>query len=187
MSELQTYLEMGWDHIFDIHAMDHLLFITSLVSAYRLSRWRYILILVTAFTLGHAISLIAVTLGLRAPSTWVEFLIPCSILIMAIYHLFQQNANKPTYILALLFGLIHGTAYAQGFAELFQDIPGFLTASLGFNLGVEGAQIVFALFVLLCAELLLSTRVLDQKTWRGIIFGAVVALTIPILISNVPW
>jgi uncharacterized membrane protein YfcA len=178
---------MGWDHIFDVHAMDHLLFITSLVSAYRLDRWKYILILVTAFTLGHAVSLIAVTLGVRVPSEWVEFLIPCTILTMAVYHLFQKKESKLTYQLATLFGLIHGTAYAQGFAELFQDIPGFLTASLGFNLGVEGAQIAFAMMVLVLAELLLATKVLDQKSWRGIIFGAVVALTIPILISNIPW
>jgi hypothetical protein len=187
MNDIMNYLEMGWWHIFDIHAFDHLLFMASLVSAYRLRQWRPLLWLITAFTIGHAISLIAVSAGLRVSSAWVEFLIPCSILIMAVYHLLFRQVQQVSYALALIFGLIHGAAYAQGFAELFQDIPGFFAASLGFNLGVEAAQIVFALVLLLLTEALVSIKLLDIKTWRGVIFGAVVMATIPILVSNIPW
>ena len=77
---------MSWE------ALDHLLFITALATIYLLKDWRQVLILVTAFTIGHSLTLALSVLDIiRFPSNWVEFLIPCTIVVTAISNLFQKK------------------------------------------------------------------------------------------------
>src|SRR5438270_4001604 len=92
MSDFGFYFTIGWEHIINKEALDHIYFIMALAAIYLLKDWRQVLILVTAFTIGHTITLALSTLKLVAvPSKWVEFLIPCTILVTAISNLFQRS------------------------------------------------------------------------------------------------
>ena len=118
-SIFSTYLELGFDHISDINAYDHILFLVALCAIYRLKEWKKILVLVTAFTIGHSITLALAALDIiNFPSKIVEFLIPVTILITSLYNVIaptnrleNTTFNKKisvNYFFALFFGLIHG-------------------------------------------------------------------------------
>src|SRR5476649_420565 len=110
MSDFAFYFKLGWEHIISKDALDHQLFILALACVYTIKDIRKVLILVTAFTIGHSLTLaLSVYDVIRFPSKWVEFLIPCTIFITALNNLFQVNyadkSAKINYYLALSFGL----------------------------------------------------------------------------------
>ena len=112
MSDFGFYFSLGWEHIISWDALDHQLFILALAAIYLLKDWRQVLVLVTAFTIGHSLTLALTVLNvIHFPSAWIEFLIPCTIVATAISNLFQKNFTprsiRINYFLALFFGLIH--------------------------------------------------------------------------------
>src|SRR3954466_52531 len=118
MSDFSFYFGLGWHHIISLDAFDHLLFITALVAIYNVKEWKKVLILVTAFTIGHSLTLaLSVFDIIRFPDKLVEFLIPCTIVITSFSNLFQDRLRSSTvrlnYYLALFFGLIHGMGFAN--------------------------------------------------------------------------
>lgn len=157
MSELMTFIHLGFRHITDLEAMDHILFLVALAAIYRGSDWRDSLWVVSAFTVGHSITLaLAVTGALRLPTALIEFLIPLTIVATAVENLIVRNrARAPLQgryrpVFAGLFGLVHGAGFANYLRSLFSGsiaLPLF-----GFNLGIEIGQIV----VLLLAGLMLA-------------------------------
>jgi len=125
MSDFAFYFKLGWQHIISADALDHQLFILALACVYTLKDIRRVLILVTAFTIGHSLTLaLSVTDVIRFPSKWVEFLIPCTIFITALNNLFQINSAaksaRVNYYLALGFGLIHGMGFAKARSWTFR-------------------------------------------------------------------
>ena len=147
MSELTTYIALGFRHITDPNGADHILFLLVLAAIYRLREWRGIVGVVTAFTLGHSLTLaLAVTGWLRLPTPLIEFLIPVTIVLTAIENLVVRNRGDSTMrtgyrpVLAATFGLVHGAGFANYLQSLFMEriaIPLF-----GFNVGIELGQIV---------------------------------------------
>ena len=118
MQDFIFYLKLGWEHIISLDALDHQLFVLVLVAVYSFGDWKKILVLVTAFTIGHSITLALSTLDIiRISSDWVEFLIPLTIVITAFDNIiFKGNQSKLmriNYFLALFFGLIHGVGFAN--------------------------------------------------------------------------
>ena len=118
MSDFSFYFRIGWQHIIGRDALDHQLFILALAAIYVIKEWKQVLILVTAFTIGHSITLfLSVFEIIKINSNWVEFLIPCTIIFTAITNLFLKKFTTKTirinYFLALFFGLIHGLGFAN--------------------------------------------------------------------------
>src|ERR1700710_798265 len=112
MSDFAFYFKLGWEHIISKDALDHQLFILALACVYTITDIRRVLILVTAFTIGHSLTLaLSVYDIIRFSTKWVEFLIPCTIFITALNNIFQMRSvvkgAKINYYLALSFGLIH--------------------------------------------------------------------------------
>jgi hypothetical protein len=147
MSDLLAYLVLGFRHIADVSAADHLLFLLVLGAVYRLQDWRAALLTVSAFTVGHSITLgIAVAGWVTPSSTWIEFLIPVTIVAAGVENLWrgervargQWPMVRPA--LALLFGLVHGLGFAGYLRALLGDEIG--VPLLGFNLGVEMGQVM---------------------------------------------
>src|SRR5216117_113660 len=106
MTDFGLYFQIGWQHIIDTNALDHQLFILSLAAIYLLKEWKQVLVLVTAFTIGHSLTLALSVLNvIHFPSNWIEFLIPCTIVLTAISNLFQKNFTprsiRINYFLAL--------------------------------------------------------------------------------------
>ncbi|NNC84422.1 MAG: hypothetical protein HKN79_12680 [Flavobacteriales bacterium] len=189
MSEFNTFFQIGLDHILDIGAYDHLLFIVSLLIVYRLKDFTEIIKVLTAFTLGHAISVAAGALRFTPLSeAWVEFLIPLSILIMAIYHMIWGKGRRAVvYVITTLFGIIHGLAYAREFLVMMQDAGEILMPLLAFNLGVEVAQIGIGLLFLVLMELLTRATIVERKALHMFIFGVIMTLSIQLLIAHAIW
>ncbi len=186
MNTFEPYFSLGWHHILDIHALDHLLFMGALLAVFEFTHWKRILILLTAFTLGHGLAmLIALTQLFRITNAWVEFLIPLTILITSIHHLIQgAKGDRLMYAMTLLFGIVHGLAYSQGFVDLFANSDGYVMAALGFNIGVEVGQLAFALIFLVLMEILSRIRGLDRKSIRLFLYGIIITLSLQLLIEN---
>lgn len=183
---MTSYLELGIHHIWDISAYDHLLFLASLVIAYTWQQWKTVAILLTTFTLGHAISMLLVIEGwVPFPTETIEALIPWTILISALYHISsKQRESWIIYLLILLFGCIHGMAYGAELSQLLSGILDPLFPILGFNLGVEIAQITIAALLLLAMTALqrcASSRLLDII--RYCIFGIIICLSLFLILS----
>jgi hypothetical protein len=143
-----TYFQLGLEHITDVNGYDHILFLIALCAAYRFSDWKSILILVTAFTAGHSLTLaLAVLHIIPVNGKWVEFLIPLTILLTAVKNISQsfrkgerEASTVLTYLLALGFGLIHG----MGFSNFLRSLLGeeLLLPLFAFNLGLEMGQLM---------------------------------------------
>jgi hypothetical protein len=149
---IAKFIGVGFHHIVSIEALDHLLFLTALAACYRLRDWRHGLTVVSAFTVGHSITLALVALGVVTfPVRVVEFLIPCTIVLAGAENLFDHRtrpggALRP--ILAGVFGLVHGAGFATTLRELFDG--GVAMPLLGFNIGIElGQALVLTVLVTL--------------------------------------
>ena len=147
MSEFLTFVQLGFRHITDIEAMDHILFLLALAAIYRPRDWRSALWVVTAFTVGHSITLaLAVTGAIRLPMKLIEFLIPVTIVATCIENIIVRDRDRaPLHgryrpVFAGVFGLVHGAGFANYLRDLFVDrvaLPLF-----GFNVGIEAGQLV---------------------------------------------
>ncbi len=141
MSEWLTFVHLGFRHIVDPGAMDHILFLLALAAIYRPADWRRALWVVSAFTVGHSITLaLAVTGTLTLPSPVIEFLIPVTIMLTGIENLFAKDGGRYRAVFAGVFGLVHGAGFANYLRSLFVDhiaLPLF-----GFNVGIELGQIL---------------------------------------------
>jgi len=190
-----TYFELGFDHILDIKAYDHILFIVALCAIYTISQWRDILILVTAFTIGHCMTLVLSGLKLvNVNADLVEFLIPLTILMTAIINILQKQPTpsdieksnrklKWNYVMALLFGLIHGLGFSNYFKALIGQEENIVSVLLPFNLGVEAGQIIIVAIIMLIAWVVLDIFKAKQREWTLFISGAAAGIAVTLMIG----
>lgn len=191
MSDFSMFFGLGWEHIISWDALDHILFILSLALIYRIWQWKQVLILVTGFTVGHFLTLLlSVTDVIRADAGWVEFLIPLTIVIMALYNLFnaklQPASPSSPYILALIFGLVHGLGYANAIRFVLVEEQSLGWSLFAFNLGLEIGQIVVVLAALILGELVLRYTPLQRRHWVLVISSAVLLLSLNMVIHRIP-
>jgi len=191
MSDFNFYFGLGWEHIMSWDALDHLLFIAALASIYLLKDWKQVLILVTAFTLGHSLTLaLSVMDVFRFPSNWVEFLIPCTIVVTAISNLFQKKFTPKSirinYFLALFFGLIHGMGFANTIRFMLANDQSFGWGLFGFNVGLEAGQIVVVSTLLLVTQVLINILKINRREWVIFLSAAIFSLALKIAIERLP-
>ncbi len=170
MQDFNLYLQTGMRHILSWDALDHLLFILALVSIYTLSQWRQLLVLVTAFTIGHSLTLALSVLDiLRINDKLVEVLIPCTIIGTAIFNLTQINIEhkkiRLNYFLALGFGLIHGMGFANTIRFMLAKDQNILLPLFSFNLGLELAQIIVVSLILMSMFIVLNLFKFRRAYW----------------------
>ncbi|HEY0432581.1 MAG TPA: HupE/UreJ family protein [Chitinophagaceae bacterium] len=170
MNDFGFYFSLGWEHIISWDALDHQLFILSLAAIYLLQDWRKVLVLVTAFTIGHSLTLALSVLNIiRVPSQWIEFLIPCTIIATAVSNLFQRKFTarsiRINYFLALFFGLIHGMGFANKLRYILAEDQSLGWSLFGFNIGLEAGQIVVVVGILLLSFLFVNWFRLSRIRW----------------------
>jgi hypothetical protein len=178
MGDFSFYFGLGWEHIISWNALDHQLFILSLAAIYLLRDWKQVLVLVTAFTIGHSITLALSVLDIfRLPSHWVEFLIPVTIIATAVTNLFQDKFTarsiRINYFLALFFGLIHGMGFANALRFTLAKDQQMGLSLFGFNVGLEAGQIVIVMIILLLSYILVDKLKVKRREW--VIFASAVA------------
>ena len=173
MQDFTIYFKLGTDHILTPDALDHILFVTALCLRYLWRDWRKVVVLVTAFTIGHSLTLALSALGyIKVNSSWIEFLIPLTIAATCINNIYQRSSEQKNrisliYILALFFGLIHGLAFAGTLLSM-EGKEGLIPHLLAFNLGIEAAQLLIVLFILLISYLAVQQLKLSRTVWlRG--------------------
>ncbi len=157
MSPFETFFTLGYKHILDLSAFDHLLFVIVLCAAASFKRWRSLLGLVTAFTIGHCLSLVATAyVDISSIQNLVEICIPLSIIasILLAFKSTDTTRFATHYLLILFFGLIHGMGFANYIKSLLFDQAGFLTHLFYFNLGIEAGQLVIVLLACIVARCL---------------------------------
>lgn len=170
MEDFIFYCKEGWQHIISVDALDHLLFILALCAIYLAKDWKRVLVLVTAFTIGHSITLVLSVLDvIKINEQLVEFLIPCTIIITGIYNLFykkvQEQKVQINYFFALFFGLIHGLGFANTIRFMLAKDQSIGTCLFGFNVGLEIGQIVIVSLILFCAYVFVQVLKIKQQWW----------------------
>ncbi len=170
MNSFQFYFTLGWQHIISWDAFDHLLFILALVAIYLLPDWRKVLILITAFTIGHSLTLALSVLDIiRFNSEIVEILIPVTIILTALINFFiidkMQKRNYLQYVIALCFGLIHGMGFANSIRFMLSKNDNIALPLFSFNVGLEVGQIIIVMFILMCSFLVVNMLKLPKTMW----------------------
>jgi len=170
MSDFALYFNTGWHHILSWDSLDHLLFIVALAAIYLAENWKQVLVLVTAFTIGHSLTLaLSVYDLIRIQGKWVEFLIPCTIIATGIFNLllkdFKPTSLKINYFLALFFGLIHGMGFANTIRFMLAKNQNIAVPLLSFNIGLEAGQVVVVSIILLISYLLVNKAKLKRTWW----------------------
>lgn len=171
MEDITLYFQLGWNHILSFDALDHILFIAALTSFYNLKDWRKVLILITAFTVGHSLTLALSTLKIiRLNNNWVEFLIPLTIIITCVYNLLQYKKSNTknvqwNYFMALFFGLIHGMGFANTIRFMLSKAQTMTIPLLSFNFGIEAGQVIVVMCILYVAYIFTASAGLKQRWW----------------------
>ena len=181
---LSAYIQLGFEHILDPKGYDHILFVVALCAIYMLRDWRKVLILVTAFTIGHSLTLALSSLKiLNISSSLVETLIPVTIVLTCIFNIFKAwnlqdtSSNIPdkdildspitqveelkegvmgNYLLALGFGLIHGLGFSNFFKAMMDKDESIVLPLLNFNIGVELGQIIIVIATLILGYIMVQ-------------------------------
>ena len=191
MQDFGFYFGLGWEHIISKDALDHQLFIAALAAIYLLKDWKRVLILVTAFTIGHSLTLaLSVYDIIRFSSRWVEFLIPCTIVITALSNLFQKKFTarsvRINYALALLFGLVHGMGFANSIRFMMADDQNLGWSLFGFNVGLEVGQIVVVILLLLLSHFVLTIMKVNRREWVIFLSACVFSLAFKMVLELLP-
>ena len=191
MSDFSFYFRLGWEHIMSWEALDHLLFIAALAAIYLLKDWKQVLVLVTAFTIGHSLTLALSVLDIiRFNTKWVEFLIPCTIVITAFSNLFQKKFTAQSirinYFLALAFGLIHGMGFANTIRFILAEDQSIGWGLFGFNVGLEAGQIVVVTLLLLFAYFIVNILKVNRRDWVIFLSAGVFSLALKIALERLP-
>src|SRR5437762_14033819 len=191
MSDFGFYFNLGWEHIISRDALDHQLFILALAAIYLLKDWRQVLVLVTAFTIGHSLTLALTVFNvIHFPSNWIEFLIPCTIVITAISNLFQKNFTpgsiRINYFLALFFGLIHGMGFANTLRMILAEDQSMGWSLFGFNVGLEAGQIAVVVIILAISFLFVELLKVNRREWVIFVSAAAFSIAIKMALERIP-
>ena len=190
MSDFEIFLPLGFQHITDLKGYDHILFVVALCAVYRLKDWKKIAFLITAFTIGHSVTLAFATLNIIKYSTkLIELLIPITIFLTCILNFFHKSAEysldkeKPSYFrypMAMAFGFIHGMGFSNYLRSLLGKEESIWQPLLAFNVGLEIGQLVIVAISLIISSLLLDIFRVKKHDWNLILSGIVagVALTL---------
>jgi len=193
MDQFIFYAKLGLFHVLDIHAYDHILFLVVMTVPYVFKDWKRILTLVSIFTVGHTLSLILSVYGVvRINANLVEFLIPITILISALYNLFTAGKISKgervgvLFFAALFFGLIHGLGFASHFKAIVGS-GGKLLPLLEYAVGIEGAQLIIVLVVLILSFLIQTVFRFSKRDWVLVTSSMVIGIVILMLRDHWLW
>ena len=194
MSLFELYFKLGLQHIVDLKGYDHILFILTLCAVYSLKEWKKVLVLVTAFTIGHSLTLALATLDLiRVDGDLIEFLIPLTIFLTALANLFvrKQQVSPLIYYLkytaALFFGLIHGLGFSNYLRSLLGAERGLALPLFSFNVGIEVGQIIIVAIIMLLTKVVVDLLGLPKREWHVLLSGAGLGISLILMVERFPF
>ncbi|MCB4798495.1 HupE/UreJ family protein [Neotamlana laminarinivorans] len=184
-------VEYGINHVLDINAYDHVLFLIVLTVPYLFKDWKRVFLLVSMFTLGHTLSLVLAAYQVVSVNAQiVEFLIPVSIFIVALYNVFtagkgaQKEKVGVLFLSTLFFGLVHGLGFAREFQMFLGESDNKLVLLLEFALGIEIAQVIIVFVVLFLGYLVQTLFRFSKRDWVMVLSAIVIGLVIPMILNS---
>ncbi|TBX71361.1 HupE/UreJ family protein [Flavobacterium silvisoli] len=195
MSDFWIYFNIGLKHVLNLFAYDHVLFLLALTVPYEFKSWKRILILISLFTLGHTMALMLSVFNIvTVKANIVEFLIPITILITALYNIIVsgKSSKKDSIsfvgIITVFFGIIHGLGFSNYFNSILSGKPtDKLLPLFEFAIGIEAAQIIVVLAALLLAYMTQTLFKFSKRDWTLTISAFIVGVVIPMILQNEIW
>lgn len=193
MDQFLTYFKVGFGHIVSRDlGVDHILFIVALAIRYQFADWKKLLVLVTAFTIGHSITLALSVFNIVNYSiAWIEFLIPVTIVITALSNLFVKKFSFNTrfpliYFFALFFGLIHGLGFSNYLKSMLGKDSSVVWELLAFNVGLEAGQLLIVLAMLIISFIFVNLFKCNRREFLLYISGGAFAVALLMALERVP-
>ncbi len=193
MSDFYLWFSTGLEHIADWKGYDHILFLLALCGVYGLREWKQLLVLVTAFTLGHSLTLALSVLDmLKVKSAIIEFLIPITILLTCVMNLIDlkntsQRGFRLRYLAALCFGLIHGMGFSFLLKSLLGKEENIVPPLFAFNVGLEAGQLLIVAVVLLLSSLATSLIHIPERDKNFFLSSAVFGIAFMMMLERMPF
>ncbi len=191
MGQFELYFRLGTNHILDLSGFDHILFVVVLCSLYSITDWKRILILITAFTIGHSLTLaLAIFQLVSVNSDLVEFLIPVTIAITAAGNVLNPKTSKGVqvnYFFAIFFGLIHGLGFSNYLKALLGKEESVLNPLFAFNIGLEAGQLLIVLIFILFSLILLKIFKVNRKQWTIVTSSIILGMALMMIIDAKFW
>ncbi|TKC65103.1 HupE/UreJ family protein [Pedobacter hiemivivus] len=191
MQDFSLYFQLGWQHILDWQGYDHILFVIALCGAYTFTDWKKVLILVTAFTLGHSLTLaLSIFKVISVNTPLIEFLIPVTILITAISNILSKR-QKPKgqrfkYTIALFFGLIHGLGFSNYLRSLLGKSSSITAELFAFNVGLEFGQLIIVAGVLILSFILIWIVKIKRWDYNFFVSSAIFGISFVMAAERLP-
>ncbi|MEQ8470230.1 MAG: HupE/UreJ family protein [Marinoscillum sp.] len=190
MTDFQTFYQLGLTHILDPQGYDHIAFVIALCALYQAEDWKRVLVLVTAFTVGHSITLALSTLSIiNVDVDLVEFLIPITIFVTAVFNLFSKTENHGVsirnYLFAGFFGLIHGLGFSNYLKSLLGRDQEIITQLFAFNVGLEVGQLIVVAALLAVGFLVVGLFGAAQRDWKMVISATVAGASLVLIIESI--
>jgi hypothetical protein len=191
MQDFALYFDLGWQHILDWQGYDHILFVAALCGVYLLADWRKVLFLVTAFTIGHSLTLaLSVFKVFVFSGAWIEFLIPLTIVCTTLANLKNNDSkllnSRYAYAMALFFGLIHGMGFSNYLSSLLGRDTSIVGELLAFNIGLEFGQLFIVLAILALAHVAVKMFNIKQREWVIFLSAAIFSQAVLMTIKRIP-
>lgn len=193
MQEFIFYVRLGFHHVMDLGAYDHILFLAALAIPFTFKSWKKVLVLATVFTITHCVSLaLSVYEIMQVNISWIEFLIPLTILFTALFNVryYRKDGTFGALVLHLLatafFGLIHGFGFSNYFNMLMAEEVDKIVPLLGFALGIEISQLLIILLALSITGLAYFKFGVKKGHWVAVCSIIIALITIPMLLNTFP-
>ncbi|TDT46520.1 HupE/UreJ protein [Maribacter spongiicola] len=194
MQEFWFYIELGLHHVLDINAYDHILFLTALALPFTFKSWKNVLLLATVFTFTHCLALVfSVYEIMLIEASWIEFLIPVTIVSTALFNLVDSNDQNEDntiwfHVMATaIFGLVHGFGFSNYFKMMIMGEEDKLAPLLGFAGGIELSQVVIVLLVLILAYVVQNILKVKQSLFITVGSIIIILITLPLLYETFPF
>jgi hypothetical protein len=195
MDNFRVYFSLGREHILDYaNGYDHILFVVALCAIYQFRDWKRVLVLVTAFTVGHSITLALATLNIiHVKTELIEFLIPLTIFITSVTNIFRKEENfsrrliQTNYLLALGFGLIHGMGFSNYLRAILGKNQNLLSPLFAFNVGLEVGQIIIVLLFLSLCFIFVDLFGVSRRDWKMVISSAIAGISLVLMKDAMYW
>ena len=193
MDAIKIYFEIGFAHIVNWTALDHILFIVALSLRYQFGDWKKLLILITAFTIGHTTTLALVVFNvLHLSKAWIEFCIPVTIALTAVSNFFVKKFTFKSkfpliYFVALFFGLIHGLGFSNDLKSLIGNGTGVIIKLLSANIGIEAGQMCFVMGMLIITAITTGIFKVNRREYLLFVSSGIFALALEMAVERIPW
>lgn len=189
MQDFSLWFQTGLEHILDLDGYDHICYVVALAIIYSFNSWKPLLIQVTAFTLGHSLSLAASVLEIvKMPQNIIEILIPITIIVTCLMNIFNVENNKSSqrlnYGMALFFGLIHGLGFSYLLKAMLGRTESVVAPLFAFNVGLEVGQIIIVTLVLFVTLVIQKTALLSLIRWKQVISSIVLLISLQLLLGR---